>query len=409
MKERRVVITGVGVISAIGNNAAEFWQSLRQGRCGIGPIEAVDRAQLKYQNGAEVRGFSPRDHFPPKRVELLDRFAQFALVAAREAIADAGIELTPNMWEVMGVVTGSCLGGQTSMDGVFVDLYSDQKRSVHPLSLLRVMAHAAASHISMEFGITGLSLSISTGCSSATQAIGQAFWMVRQGQIEAAIAGGCEAPFSFGHLKTWEALRALSADTCRPFSRDRSGIILGEGAAMLVLEPLEIARARGVKIYGELVGFGMSSDARHIIRPSPEGAAQAIKSALQDADLRPEQIGYINAHGTGAPNADASEVTAIRSVFGKHADKLAVSSTKSMHGHALGATGALEAVATILALRHGALPPTANFTEPDPQCDLDVIPNCAREAQVEHSLSNSFAFGGTNAVLAFRRWNDRGD
>lgn len=406
MKERRVVITGVGVISAIGNNAAEFWQSLQAGRCGIGPIEAVDRTQLKYQNGAEVRGFDPRAHFTPKRVDLLDRFAQFALVAARQAVADAGIEWTPKLRVNTAVVTGSCLGGQTSMDGVFVDLYLHQNKGPHPLSLLRVMAHAAASHISIEFGITGPFFSLSTGCSSATHAIGHAYWMVRHGQVEAAIVGGSEAPFSFGHLKTWEALRALSADTCRPFSKNRSGIILGEGAAMIVLEPLEAARARGAKIYAELVGFGMSSDADHIIRPSPEGAALAIRSALQDAELRPEQIGYINVHGTGAVNADASEVAAIRSVFGKHADKLAVSSTKSMHGHALGATGALEAVATILALRRRVLPPTANFIGPDPQCDLDVIPNTARKAEVEYVLSNSFAFGGTNAVLAFRRWND---
>lgn len=406
MKERRVVITGMGIISAIGNNTADFWQSLRAGRCGIGPIEAVDRMQLKYQNGAEVRGFDPREHFTPKRVDLLDRFAQFALVAAQEAVADAGNEWTPRLREGTGIVIGSCLGGQGSMDGVFENLYLHQNRATHPLSLLRVMSHAAASHLSMEFGITGPSFSLSTGCSSATHAIGQAFWMVRQGQIEMAIAGGSEAPFSFGHLKTWEALRALSVDTCRPFSKNRCGIILGEGAAMLVLEPLEVARSRGAKIYAELIGFGMSSDAGHIIRPSPEGAAQAIRSALRDATLRPEQIDYINAHGTGAPNADASEVAALHSAFGKHADKLAISSTKSMHGHALGATGAVEAVATILALQNGMLPPTVNFTESDPQCDLDVIPNIAREAQVEYALSNSFAFGGTNAVLAFRRWND---
>ncbi len=405
MRQQRVVVTGLGVISAIGNTRAEFWQALRQGSCGIRPIEAVDRAQLKYQNGAEVRGFDPLMHFQKKQAELLDRFAQFGLVAAREAAADAGIEWTPRLRANAGVVCGSCLGGQASMDGVFVDLYLHQNKGTHPLSLLRVMAHAAASHISMEFGVTGPSFSLSTGCASATHALGQAYWLVRHGQVEAAIAGGSEAPFSFGHLKTWEALRALAADTCRPFSKNRSGIILGEGAAMLVFEPLEAALARRAKIYAELVGFGMSSDAGHIIRPAPEGAAQAVKTALKDAELHPEQIGYVNAHGTGAPNADASEVAAIRSVFGKHADKLAVSSTKSMHGHALGATGALEAVATILALRDGVLPPTANFIEPDPQCDLDVIPNEARETEVEYALSNSFAFGGTNAVLAFRRWD----
>lgn len=407
MRERRVVITGMGVISAIGNNTAEFWRSLQTGCCGIRPIEAVDRAVLKYQNGAEVRGFDPRAHFPVKQVDKLDRFAQFAVVAAREALTDANLEWTTELRASTAVVTGSCLGGQTSMDNGFADFYSSQQfKDPHPLILLRVMAHAGASHISIEFGITGPSFSFSSGCASATQAIGQGYWMVRQGQVEAAVVGGSEATFSLFHLKSWEALRALSVDTCRPFSKNRKGIILGEGAGMLVLEPLEAAQARGARIYAELVGFGMSSDAGHIIQPSPEGAAQAIKSALKDANLLPEQIGYLNAHGTGAPNADASEVAAIRSVFGKHTAKLAISSTKSMHGHALGATGAMETAATILALRHGVLPPTANFTEPDPQCDLDIIPNCAREAQVEYALSNSFAFGGTNAVLAFRRWSE---
>lgn len=406
MKERRVVITGMGVISAIGNNTADFWQSLRAGRCGIGPIEAVDRRQLKYQNGAEVRGFDPYAHFTPKRVDLLDRFAQFALVAAREAVTTAGIEWTTTLQETTGVITGSCLGGQNSMDEGFADLYLHQHGRTHPLTLPRIMSHAATSHLSMEFGITGPSFSLSTGCSSATHAIGQAYWMLRHGQVQMALVGGCEAAFSFGHMKIWEALRALSADTCRPFSQDRSGVILGEGAAMLVLEPLAAARARQARIHAEIIGFGMSSDASHIVRPSANGASKAMQMTLSDADLRPQQIGYVNAHGTGAPQSDACEVAAIRTVFGKHADKLAVSSTKSMHGHALGASGALEAISTILALQNGVLPPTVNFTEPDPQCDLDVIPNIAREAQVEYALSNSFAFGGTNAVLAFRRWND---
>lgn len=291
------------------------------------------------------------------------------------------------------------------MDDGFADLYLRRQKNLHPLTIPRVMAHAAACHISMEFGITGPSLSISSGCSSATHAVGQGYWMVRYGQVEAAIVGGCEATFSLFQLKSWEALRVLAADTCRPFSLGRAGIILGEGAAMMQLEPLESACARGAKIYAEIVGFGMSSDASHITRPSAEGTRQAMNVALLDANISSEQVGYINAHGTGAPTADAQEVTAIRAVFNGHAEKLAVSSTKSMHGYAIGATGALEAVATVLALRYGVLPPTANFTEPDPQCDLDVIPNLARAAEVEYALSNTFAFGGMNAVLAFRRWD----
>jgi nodulation protein E len=274
---------------------------------------------------------------------------------------------------------------------------------VHPLTIPKTMANAGASHISMEFGITGPSYTISTACSSASHAIGQAFWMVRTGAAPLAITGGSEAPFSFGILKAWEALRVVSPGTCRPFSKDRNGMVLGEGGAMLVLEPLEAARARGARIHAEIVGFGMSSDACHITQPSADGAARAMRSAICDGRLLPESIGYINAHGTGTQANDPTETSAIRAVFGAHANRLAVSSTKSMHGHALGAAGALEALAAILALRDGFLPPTANYNEPDPACDLDVVPNSARKAQIEYALSNSFAFGGLNAVLVFHK------
>jgi nodulation protein E len=271
------------------------------------------------------------------------------------------------------------------------------------------MANAAASQISMEFGITGPAYTISTACSSANHAIGSAFWMVRHGVSDLAIAGGSEAPFSFGLLKAWEALRVVSPDTCRPFSIDRRGLILGEGGAMLLLEPLEAARARGATIYGEIAGFGMSSDAHHITQPSVDGPVRAMRAALADAELTPERIAYINAHGTGTVSNDRIETKAIRTLFGPHAGRLLVSSTKSMHGHALGAAGAIEAVCTILALREGVIPPTCNFTAPDPECDLDVVPNRAREAQVEYALSNSFSFGGLNAVLALRAHNQSRD
>jgi nodulation protein E len=255
----------------------------------------------------------------------------------------------------------------------------------------------------MEFGITGPSFTLSTACSSAAHAIGQAFWMVRSGMTDLAITGGSEAPFSVGILKAWEAMRVVSTETCRPFSKDRKGMILGEGGGMLVLEPLEAAQARGARIHAEIVGFGMSADASHITQPSAEGAARAIRAALRDAHLATEAVGYINAHGTGTSANDPTETAAIRAVFGEHAGRLAISSTKSMHGHALGASAALECLATALALRDGLLPPTANYREPDPECDLDVIPNVARRAQVEYALSNSFAFGGLNAVVGFRR------
>ena len=406
MENQRVVVTGMGVISAVGHNVAAFWQSLREGRSGIAPIESVDREQLRFKHAAEARGYDAADYFDAKRTDMLDRFAQFALVAAREAVAGARIEWTPEQRARTGVVTGSCVGGQNAQDTGFNELYRHGRTRVHPLSVPRIMANAGASHISMEYGTTGPAYTVSTACASSTHAIGQAFHMVRHGMIDAAIAGGSEAPFSFGHLKAWEAMRVVAGDTCRPFSKTRTGMILGEGGAMLVLETLDAARARGAQIHAEVCGFGMSADAHHLTQPSVEGAARAIVAALRDARIEPEQVGYINAHGTATQANDPMETAAIRAVFGKHAGRLAVSSTKSMHGHALGAAGALEAAATVLALRERMLPPTANFQEPDPQCDLDYVPNEARAADVEYAVSNSFAFGGLNAVLVFRRWDD---
>jgi nodulation protein E len=399
---RRVAITGVGAISALGRNAGEFAESLRLGRSAIAPIESTDRSQLRFQNGAEVRGYSHQPYFEDRRADFMDRFAQFAVIAAREAVADAAVAWTPALRENAAIVTGSCVGGQSTEDIGFQEVYKLGHNRVHPLTIPKTMANAGASHISMEFGVTGPSFTISTACSSAGHAIGQAFWMVRNGVADLAIAGGSEAPFSFGILKAWEAMRVVSPETCRPFSKDRRGMILGEGAAMFVLEPMDAAVARGARIHAELVGFGMSADAGHITQPSAEGAVRAMRAALRDAGLAPEQIGYVNAHGTGTLANDATEAAAIRTVFGSRAGQLPVSSTKSMHGHALGAAAALECLAAITALRDGILPPTANFTQPDPECDLDVIPNQARQQQVEYALSNSFAFGGLNAVLALR-------
>jgi len=398
----RVVVSGVGVISALGHNRQEFWESLTAGRSGIRPLTSISPGLLRFENGAEVRDWDPLRHFDEKEAGLLDRFAQFGAIAAREAVADAGVEWSAELREETAIVTGSCVGGQTTEDEGFVNLYQKNIPRVNPLTIPRTMENAAASRISLEMGIVGPTYTISTACSSSNHAVGQAFWMVRSGAVRMAITGGSEAVFSLGFLKAWEAMRVVSPDTCRPFSKDRKGLILGEGAAMLVLETLESAEARGAHIYAEVVGFGMGSDAFHITQPSADGAARAMRSALSDAGLKPEGIGYINAHGTATQANDATETAAIRKVFGTHADRLQVSSTKSMHGHTLGAAGALEAVATVLALHNGVLPPTANYNEPDPVCDLDVIPNQARKAQVECALSNSFAFGGLNAVLAFR-------
>jgi nodulation protein E len=400
---RRVAITGMGAICALGRNTAEAMETLRQGRSCIGPIESTDVSQLRFQNGAEVRGYSHQPYFEDRRADFIDRFAQFAVIAAREAVCSAGVEWTPDLRQNAAIVTGSCVGGQSTEDIGFQEVYKLGHNRVHPLTIPKTMANAGASHISMEFGITGPSFTISTACSSAAHAIGQACWMVRNGTTDLALTGGSEAPFSFGILKAWEAMRVVSPETCRPFSKDRRGMVLGEGAAMFVLEPFDAARARGAHIYAEIAGFGMSADACHITQPSAEGAARSMRAALRDAGIPPEAIGYINAHGTGTPANDSTETTAIRDVFGRHAERLPVSSTKSMHGHALGAAAALECLATVLAVHDGVLPPTANFNERDPECDLDVIPNQSRKAEVEWALTNSFAFGGLNAVLALRK------
>ncbi|MGH9557935.1 MAG: beta-ketoacyl-[acyl-carrier-protein] synthase family protein [Bryobacteraceae bacterium] len=400
---RRVAVTGIGAISALGCDRAELWDALAAGRSGIAPRMLVPPRTVRFPNAAEVPGYRAADYFDEKEAAQLDRFAQFALIAAREAVRDAGIEFDAALGENSAVVTGSSLGGKTAEDASFHALYALKQTRVPPLSIPMAMANAGASRISLEFGITGPVYTISTACSSSNHAIGQAFWMVRNGVVEAAIAGGSEAPFSHGVLKAWEAMRVVSPDTCRPFSRDRCGLILGEGAAMLVIEPLDRARARGARIWGEIAGFGMSSDAHHLTHPSAQGAARAMRAALHDAGIAPEAIGYINAHGTGTAINDPCEVEAIRAVFGPHAGKLMASSTKSMHGHALGAAGAIEAAAALMTLHEGIVPPTANFNERDPACDLDVVPNVARRVEIECALSNSFAFGGLNAVLAFRR------
>lgn len=401
---KRVVITGIGVVSAIGNNAQDFWNSLCAGHSGIEKITKIDVSNLRFQNAAEVRDFEPTEHFDDKILTWLDPFAQFGIVAAREAVTDSGIEFTESLRENSGVITGSCLGGKATEDKLYFDLYGEKKQRFPPAAIPRAMSNAVASHVSMEFGLTGATFTTSTACSSANHAIGQAFWLIRQGTLDAAVTGGSEAPLCYGHLKGWEAMRVVSPDTCRPFSKDRSGMILGEGGAMFVMENLDSAQKRGAKIYAEIVGFGMSADAHHLTMPLAQGAAKAINGALNDGNLSPEEVGYINAHGTATQANDVMETEAIRLVFGEHADRLAVSSTKSMHGHTLGAAGAIESAATVLALHNSVLPPTANFNEIDPECNLDVVPNKARSAQINAAISNSFAFGGLNAVLAFLRW-----
>jgi len=398
----RIAVTGLGAVTPLGHTACTFWDGLVHARSGIAPLEAPWTSELRFSNGAQVRGWNPLAHFDQRAVDMLDPFAQYAAVAGREAIADSGLDRAMIEGPRTAIVTGCCIGGQTSQDIQFHELYAKQSGRVHPMTIPRTMSNAGASFLSVEYGITGPVFSVSTACASANHAIGQALWLLRAGIVDRVVAGGAEAPFSLGFLKAWEAMRVVSPDTCRPFSKDRRGLILGEGAAMLMLETLDAARARGAKIYAELAGFGLSADAHHITQPSADGPAQAMRMAMNDAGLVTEDLGYINAHGTGTLANDSTEARAIHQVFGCRARQLPVSSTKSLHGHALGAAGALEAIATILALHQGVLPPTANFNEADPQCEIDVIPNQARPLRIQAALSNSFAFGGLNAVLAFK-------
>ncbi len=357
----------------------------------------------KFQKAAEAWDFVPLDDFTEKDLVILERFALLAAKAAREAIAQSGLEFKDQLADRTAIITGSSVGGQFTEEDGYIRLYKENNPRVAPLTIPRTMSNAGASRISLEFGIQGPAYTVSTACSSSNHALGQAFWMVRNGQVMAAIAGGSEAVFAEGLLRAWEAMRVVSPDVCRPFSQDRRGLSLGEGGAMLVLENWDHAQRRGADILGEIAGFGMSSDAHHITQPCVEGPAKAMTWAICDARISPDQIGYINAHGTGTQANDVIETQAIRQVLGSHADDVLVSSTKSMHGHTLGAAGAVEAVLALLALRHGIIPPTANFTVPDPACDLDVVPNEARTASPEYALSNTFAFGGLNASVVLKR------
>jgi nodulation protein E len=375
MEARRVVVTGTGVISAIGNNTTDFWESITQCKSGIGPY-------------------------------LHPLSEQIAVVAAKEAIHQSGFNINEDNKYRTAVICGTSIGGVHAQEQSYFELYRENKTRVHPLSIPKTMPNGAASNISMQLGITGPVYAISTACASSNHAIGNAFWLIRNGVCDQAIAGGSETPFTYTFLKAWEAIRVVAPDTCRPFSKTRQGMILGEGAGMLMMESLESAQQRGANILAEIIGFGMTSDASHITKPDQQGAEQAMRMALRDAHIKPEQIGYINAHGTGTLVNDSMEVAAIKNVFGEHANQLSISSTKSLHGHALGATSSLEAVATIMALKEGILPPTANFEEKDEACDIDIVPNVTRKKDIQYALSNAFAFGGLNAVLAFKKWED---
>jgi beta-ketoacyl-acyl-carrier-protein synthase II len=407
---RRVAVTGIGVISPLGNDASTFLAALAAGRPGIARLAGKFHERLASPVGAPV-AFDAASVFPAPQLRMLDRVSQFALAAAAQAIAAAGAVLDGLDRRRAGVFVGTGMGGAQTTDESYFTLYSEQSDRLKPFSVLLAMNNAAASWIGIEHELAGPNLTYSTACSSSAVAIGEAARRIASGEADVMIAGGSEAPLNFGTLKAWDALRTLASvdahdpsASCKPFARNRSGLVLGEGAAMVVLEDWQRAQGRGAPIVAELAGYGLCTDAAHITRPSVAGQAEAMRLALRAAAMDAAEIGYINAHGTGTQANDSVETAAIKEVFGARAYRIPVSSTKSMHGHLLGAAGALEFAAALLAMRAGVLPPTINLREADPECDLDYVPLAARAgAELDAVMSNSFAFGGTNAVLVARR------
>jgi len=398
----RVVITGAGTINAMGASVPETLQAMREGQLGIGPLEMRDLDRLSVKIGGQIKDFDPEAHFDRQKLALYDRVTQLVLLASREAMAQSGLEITEELSETTGVVLGTAAGGMNTWDDNFRSVYEEGKNRVHPFVVPKLMTNAAASHLSMAHNIKGPSLTVSTACASSNHAIGLAFHMVRSGMAHVMLAGGGDAMLTFGGIKAWEGLRVMSKTACRPFSANRSGMVQGEGAGVFVLETYEGAKARGAEILAELIGFSMTSDAGDIVMPNQQGAVRAIRGALRDACLDPQDIGYINAHGTGTAANDKTECAAVTEAFGAHAPALMMSSTKSMHGHLIGGTGAVELLACLMALRDGVIAPTIGYEQPDPNCALDVVPNVARQAKVTATLSNAFAFGGMNAVLALK-------
>ena len=398
----RVAITGAGTINSLGHSVKETLESMSDGSCGIGALSFRDVDRLDIKIGGQVKDFVPTTVFNRQQLSLYDRVTQFTLIAAKEAIKQSGITFSGELSAKSGVVLGTAGGGVSTWDDNYRAVYEEGKNRVHPFVVPKLMNNAAASHVSMEYNLKGPSFTVSTACASSNHAMAQAFQMVRSGLSDVMITGGSESMLCFGGVKAWEGLRVMSKDACRPFSANRNGMVQGEGAAIFVLENFDNARKRGAEILAEVIGYAMSSDASDIVMPSKQGAARAIKGALIDAQLNSEEVQYINAHGTGTAANDKTECAAVADVFGKHADNLMISSTKSMHGHVIGGTGAIELLACIMAVRDGIVAPTIGYEEADPECALDIVPNQSREAKVNVALSNAFAFGGLNAVLAIR-------
>ena len=399
----RVVITGAGTVNALAHDVPGTFEAFREGRCGITDLDIRDKDRLSIQIGGQVHNWDPEAYFNRQQIALYDKFTQFTLLSARQAVAQSGLNFDGRLGYEAGVVLGTAGGGVNTWDDNYRAVYEEGKNRVHPFVVPKLMNNAAASHVSMEFNLKGPSFTVATACASSNHAMGLAFQMVRAGGAKVMLTGGSESMLCFGGIKAWEGLRVMSKDACRPFSLNRNGMVQGEGAAIFVFEDYAHARARGADILAEVIGFAMTSDAADIVMPSKQGAARAISGALRDAKINGEDVGYINAHGTGTAANDKTECAAVADVFGHHADRLMISSTKSMHGHLIGGTGAVELLACIMALRDGVIAPTIGYEEADPECALDVVPNTARDAEVEVCLSNAFAFGGFNAVIALRR------
>ncbi|MCB1511969.1 MAG: beta-ketoacyl-[acyl-carrier-protein] synthase family protein [Hyphomicrobiaceae bacterium] len=402
---RRVVVTGLGVVTPIGQNVDDFWTGIKAGKCGVGELGGFPLEDLKILISAQIKDFDPKarlKHFKRDKIILhADRYSWFAAAAADEAVRMAGLEVPLTDPYRAACIVGSGAGGLVTYETAYRDLFIHNKRATHPLTLLRIIGSSASAHVGIEFGVKGPTFATCSACSTATHAIGIARDYIQNGMVDVAIAGASESVINYGTMKAWQALHVLSPQGCFPFAKKRNGTVLGEGAGILVLESLEHAQARGAKILAELVGYGMTSDAKDMVNPDTEGPREAMRLALEDAKISPESIDYLNAHGTATTINDKNETNAIKELFGKHAYELAISSTKSMHGHPLGAGGGIEAVACIKAMEEGILPPTIGLDEPDPDCDLDYVPNVARPKKITYAMSNSFAFGGLNAVVVF--------
>ena len=398
---RRVVVTGMGAVTPIGLDVAETWDSMKAGKCGVGKIQNFPLEDLYIHIAGEIRGFDPAKHVKSRKIQYGDRYSWLAGRAADEAWTQSGLPTPFDEPYRAASIIGSGAGGFNTIENAYKDLFVHHKKATNPLTLLRIIGSSAAAHVGIEYGIRGPTFATCSACSTATHAIGLVVDYIRHGMIDVGVAGASEAVLTYGSMRVWQAMRVLSPEGCFPFSKKRNGTVLGEGAGILVLEELEHARKRGANILAELKGWGMSSDSKDMVNPDVEGPTSAMAKALDDAGLKPEDIDYLNAHGTATALNDINETNAIKKVFGDHARKLAVSSTKSMTGHLLGAGGAVEAIVAIKAMNDGWLPPTINLDVPGEGCDLDYVPNVGREAKVRNVMSNSFAFGGLNAVLVF--------